>query len=252
MAVHLPVKDLLIVGFWTDWGYLNEVLANAIELQGISSVTVVDPASDAELQEKAPLLWQRLANAGVPFTHLQASGAEALEELRTEFSKVWTRKFFRLGAPFFAAEGHAFDPTAVDPAAWSCEDLYDLRRDAEGVPLDRAARQKEPAPEASTAAFAHLLLTQAHAVRTGARYERAGRSVRIVHGGGQALETVRERYNEPPTVPAADIVICAGATALNVPSTVISSGRGASIIRPARGSNSRWLTLDQARAELAI
>jgi hypothetical protein len=120
------------------------------------------------------------------------------------------------------------------------------------VPLDRAARQKEPAPEASTAAFAHLLLTQAHAVRTGARYERAGRSVRIVHGGGQALETVRERYNEPPTVPAADIVICAGATALNVPSTVISSGRGASIIRPARGSNSRWLTLDQARAELAI
>jgi hypothetical protein len=33
MTAHLPAKDLLIVGFWTDWGYLNNVLANAIAPQ---------------------------------------------------------------------------------------------------------------------------------------------------------------------------------------------------------------------------
>lgn len=252
MAVHLPAKDLLIVGFWTDWGYLNDVLANAIALNGINSVTVIDPASDADLQAKAPLLWKRLTTVGVPFTHLQASGAEALEELRAEFSKVWARKFFRLGEPFFVAEGYVYDSAAVDPVAWSCNELYNLRRDAEGVPFDRAAKEKEPVPEAANAAFAHLLLTQAGAARTGSSYEHAGRTIRIVHGGGQALETVRQRYNEPPTVPAADIVICAGATELGVPGAVIASGHGASIVKPARGGGSRWLTLDQARTELAI
>jgi hypothetical protein len=252
MMVNLSAKDLLIVGFWTDWGYLNDVLANAIAMHGINSVIVVDPASAADLQAKAPGLWTKLNSAGVPFEHVRASGAEALEELRIEYSKVYARKFFALGAPFIVAEGGIYDAVAVDPAGWTCDDLYNLRRDAEGTPYNRAARQKEPAAEAARAAFAHLLLVQAHATRKGCGYEHAGRSIRIVQGAGQALETVRERYNEPPSVPQPDIIICAGADPLGVPGSVISAGSGASIVRPARGGSARWLTLDQARAELAI
>jgi hypothetical protein len=30
MKVNLPAKDLLMIGFWTDWGYLNGVPANAM------------------------------------------------------------------------------------------------------------------------------------------------------------------------------------------------------------------------------
>jgi hypothetical protein len=66
MTVNLPAKDLLIVGFWTDWGYFNDVLANAIAVQNFNSVTVIDPAPTADLQTKAPALWNRLAGAGAP------------------------------------------------------------------------------------------------------------------------------------------------------------------------------------------
>jgi hypothetical protein len=59
MNLHLPGKDLLIVGFWTDWGYLNGVLANAFAVQDAASVTVVDISSQAEPQAKAPDLWQK-------------------------------------------------------------------------------------------------------------------------------------------------------------------------------------------------
>ena len=96
MKINLPAKDLLIVGLWTDWGYLNDVLANAIAVQGFNSVTVVDPATTADLQQKAPALWNKLSGGTVSFTPIQASGADALEELRTEFSKVWAKKFFQL------------------------------------------------------------------------------------------------------------------------------------------------------------
>jgi hypothetical protein len=252
MAAHLPAKDLLIVGFWTDWGYLNDVLANAITVQDFGSVTVVDPATTADLQAKAPALWNKLAASGAPFLHIRASGAEALEELRTEFSKVWARKFFQLGAPFIKREGGVYDPAVVTPAAWACEELYDLRRDAEGVPYNRAAERKEPPVESASAAFAHILLNQAGATRTGSFYEHEGKTIRIVHGGGQALEAVRERYNEPPTIVPAGIVICAGGHALGTPGVVISAGEGASIVRPKRGGGSRWLTLEEARAELEI
>jgi len=252
MKVNLPAKDLLIVGFWTDWGYLNDVLADAIAMHGINSVTLIDPASAADLQAKAPGLWTKLNSAGVPFVHLRASGAEALDELRIEFSKVYARKFFALGVPLIVSEGAACDPTTINLDVWTSDHLYNLRRDAEGTPYNRAARQKEPAVEASSAAFAHLLLIQAHATPEGCGYRHRGRAIRILHGAGQGIESVRERYNEPPSVTQPDIIVCAGAASSGVPGSLISSGAGASIVRPARGGSATWLTLEQARAELAI
>ena len=252
MNTNLPGRDLLIVGFWTDWGYLNDVLTNAIAVQSFNSVTVVDPATSAELQRKSPALWTKLSDGTVSFALIQASGAEALAELRTEFSKVWARKFFQLGAPFVAAAGGTYDPATVRPDNWTCDELYNLRRDAEGLPYDRAAERKAPAAEAANAAYAHILLNEVGATRSGSFYEHLGRCIRIVHGGGQTLEAVRERYNEPPSVASADIIVCAGADVMGTPATVISVGRGASIVRPARGGGSRWLTLPEARTELGI
>ena len=140
----------------------------------------------------------------------------------------------------------------MESLSWQREDIYNFRRDGEGVPYNRAAQSKEPGAEAAQAALAHILLIQANAVRQGAWYQHAGTTVRVVQGGGQALATVRERYNEPPAVTAADIVICAGADDITVPGSVIPAGQGASIVRPAPGGGSRWLTLAQARAELQI
>lgn len=53
MRLQLPGKDLLVVGFWTDWGYLNDVVADALDAGALTSVTVIDPAGSAALQAKA-------------------------------------------------------------------------------------------------------------------------------------------------------------------------------------------------------
>jgi len=252
MNLHLPGKDLLIVGFWTDWGYLNDVLANAFTVENASSVTVVDIASQVDLEIKAPNLWQKLTRAGGPFIHVQASAVDALEELRTEFSKVWARKFFQLAAPSLEANGRVYNPATVAPTSWTCDELYDLRRDSEGVPYDHAAKRKGPPPESAAAAFVHVLLMEAGATRTGAIYVHSGLTVRIVQGAGLPLESVREKYKEPPASGSSNIVVCAGAQAVGTPGRVIAAGRGASIVRPTPGGGARWITLEDARAELHI
>jgi len=253
MKVNLPGKDLLMIGFWTDWGYLNDVLANAMATKPFRSVTVVDPLSSADLKAKAPVLWTRLTGAGVPFDHVQSSGGDALEELRVAFSETWAKRFYDLGKPLFQASGGTYSASSVQQhTAIGVDALYNLRRDVEGKPYSRAAQKKEPPPETEQAAFFHLLLIHANATRDGSWYIYSGKSIRVVQGGGQALATVREHYKEPPTVPQAEIIVCAGSIDLAVPGSVIATGLGSSTTRPAPGGSSRWLTLEQARNELGL
>ena len=255
MNLHLPGKHLLIVGFWTDWGYLNEILETALRGSAPGSVTVIDVLDEGELESKAPGLWALLRDLSAQFEHVQASSSEALAEVRAEFSKVWMRKFFQLGRPLVEeVTGTALAPEVLEPyPALGVEDLYDLRRDAEGVPYDQAARTKEPSPDAAQAASAHLRLLNANATYKGPWYERDdGQVVRVVQGAGRSLSELRERYTEGPAVEQPDVVICAGAIDLGVPGHLVESGRGRSVVRPARGGDARWLTLEQAHEELHL
>src|SRR5260221_2976755 len=202
MRLFLPGKDLLIVGFWTDWGYLNRVLAEALNTIAFGSVTVVDPDTSANLQNKAPELWATLS-PGPHFKHFDKSGADALEEFRVEYSKVWLKRFLALAEPLLTGEGKACPERGL---ALDCEDLYNARRDGEGVPYNRAARTKAPAPSASQAAFAHHLLLDGGATRDGAWYLKDDRRIRVVNGVGQARDSGRARYKEPPAAAQPDIV----------------------------------------------
>jgi hypothetical protein len=249
MNLHLPGKHLVVVGFWTDWSYLNDVLANAFTIQSASSVTVIDPCPTDDLMAKAPLLWAKLNDLSQGFEHLQASGEDVLEELRTAYSKSWARKFYALGATMATSAGIA---ASLSPDTLSGVEIYNLRRDAEGLPYTRAATHKQPSPSAAETALTHLELMNAGAIRQGAWWSHGGRSIRIINGAGQGLLDVRERYLEPATVTQSDIVVCAGAVDLGVPAALIASGRGASIMRPARGGGARWLTREQAQAELNL
>lgn len=251
MNLNLPGKHLVVVGFWTDWGYLNDVLARAFKINSASSVTVIDPSPTADLERKAPALWEKLTNLSGFFQHVQGSGDEALDELRTAYSKTWIRKFYALGEPLIVGQGGSVPSTAT-PNALEGDDLYNLRRDAEGIPYDRAAKRKEPDPDASQAGFFHMALLNAGAIQQGAWLEYGGQSIRIINGGGQGLGQVKESYKEPPTFSQAEIVVCAGAVDLGVPAKVIDSGRGASTVRPGSGGTSKWLTLEQAKAEFSI
>lgn len=248
MRLFLPGKDLLIVGFWTDWGYLNTVLTQALGTIAFGSVTVVDPDSSANLQAKAPGLWATLS-PGPNFKHFQKSGADALEELRVEYSKVWLKRFLDLAEPLLTAEEK---PCPVRDLALHCDDLYNARLDGEGVPYNRAARTKAPATSASQAAFAHHLLLNAGATREGAWYLKDGRRIRVVNGVGQAMKSVREHYKEPPAATQPDIVVCAGALDLPVPGHLIGAGGDKDIVRPSGGGTAHWMTLEQARGELEI
>lgn len=74
----------------------------------------------------------------------------------------------------------------------------------------------------------------------------------MLNGAGEGLLTVRERYKEPPSIPQADVVVCAGAFDLPVPARLIRSGSGASTIRPARGGTAEWLTSVEAEMRFGI
>jgi hypothetical protein len=128
MELNLPGKDLLLVGFWTDWGYLDGVLAGAMNTQPFNSVTVIDPQDDATLRTKAPNLWARLTGGPFPFHHVEVSGNVALAELRAAFSKTWGRRFLNLAEPLLQGEGKTLAPTTISALdALSCDELYDLR-----------------------------------------------------------------------------------------------------------------------------
>lgn len=251
ISLNLPGKHLVVVGFWTDWGYLNDVLAAAFTINTAASVTVIDPSPSANLQGKAPLLWTNLNNLSRVFEHVQASGSDVLDELRTAYSKTWARKFYSLGNPLMQAAGGAV-PAAATPDALSGDDLYNFRRDGEGVPYTRAATQKNPSPSAAQAALTHMLLMNSGATKNGSWLEHGGRLIRVVNGAGRAIADVREQHKEPSISPQPDVVVCAGAIDLGVPALLISTGRGASVVRPAGGAGAQWMTFEQARTVLHI
>jgi hypothetical protein len=136
--------------------------------------------------------------------------------------------------------------------ALSVEELYDLRRDAQGVSYARAATQEGPHADAAQAASFHVMLHNAGAVQTGPWLDYKGRSIRVVNGAGRGLEQVRGEYNEPPSVTQADLVICAGSTNVGVPAHLIAPGLGLSLMHPGPGGTSKWLTIDDGRVELGI
>lgn len=252
MELNLPNRDILVVGFWTDWGYFNDVLASIIQGGATNSITVIDPQPAAALQEKAPNLWATLS-ASPLFAHVEASGNVVLPAIRKAYSKVWTRKLYALGAPLYQAEKGIAPPDAgFDAPDIDVDAFYDLRRDSEGVPTNRAARKWAPEVSAAQTGLAHLLISAAADGRQGSWYIKADQTIRIVHGAGEGLTTVEERFKEPPTAPKADIVVCAGAVEQGVPGSIIGKGSPAGIVRPKAGGGSRWITLEVAKVELGL
>lgn len=250
MAVNLRHKDLLVVGFWSDWDYLNSTLGTVLDGLAPLSVTVVDPLDPAELEAKAPDLWTLAHGAGVDFTHVQESGADALAELRREFSRNYLRGVSVAGRTAFeASKGVTCDPAWLDPPDFDNETLYGLRRDAEGVPFGQPATKPRPTDCEVVGAF-HLMLRQAGAAHAPTGYELGGRSIRVVNGAGSALSQIRTRFVEAPAIAPTDIVVAAGATNLPLPGSVVRVGHAGSFLRPAALGN--WFDLDGAVVELGI
>lgn len=250
MASNLRQKDLLVVGFWSDWEYLNAVIGEAlIDVQPLS-VTVIDLSPTNALEQKAPQLWEIAHAQNVTFEHVQESGAVALDELRRAFSSNYLRQVLDAGrAAFEHATGAQCDPAWLNVENFDSETLYGLRRDAEGVSSAEPAKLLRPAnPEAL--GFFHLLLRQAGAVQRADGYELNGRSIRVLNGAQSVLGTLRGKFVEPPAAAQFDIVVAVGATDLGVPDNVVRNGRSGDVIRP--DPSGEWYDLSRARTELGI
>jgi hypothetical protein len=111
LSQRLLNRDLVIVGYWTDWDYLNAVLATSLDTINPSRVIVVDPADGASFPEKAPALHALGTRATGGFLHVRQSGTRFLASLRREFSKSFIRQVLHGGAADFQnCKGTAPDP----------------------------------------------------------------------------------------------------------------------------------------------
>jgi hypothetical protein len=250
MAANLRQKDLLVVGFWSDWDYLNQIVDDALQGFDTLSVTVIDLSGAADLEQKAPVLWALAHQPQVTFTHVQESGANALDELRREFSENYIRQVLAAGrAAFEAATGSACDPAWLNVTGLDSESLYDWRRDAEGVPASHPAMTNRPRNGEALGCF-HLLLRRAGAIQQSQGYTLAGRLIRVINGAECVLSTLAMRFVEAPAISSADVFVAVGAIDLGLPAHVVRSGTPRSMMRPAAGGE--WFDFKQAQAELGV
>lgn len=250
MAANLRQKDLLVVGFWSDWDYLNQVLGDAVQGLDPLSVTVIDPSPTATLQAKAPGLWALAHQPLVTFSHIQESGADALDELRRAFSESYARQVLDAGrAAFEATTGVACDPAWLTVSGLSGDELYDWRRDAEGVPAGKPATAKSP-QNVDLLGYFHLLLRHAGAMQEPRGYSFAGQNIRVINGAGSDLSIVAKRFIEAPAASTADVFVAAGSMDLGLPGHLVRPGTAGSVVRPKAAG--KWLTIEQAKLELGI
>ncbi|UVK46685.1 SIR2 family protein [Mesorhizobium sp. AR07] len=250
MAANLRQRDLLVVGFWSDWTYLNAVIGSALKDVAPLSVTVVDLSDAQQLEQKAPDLWALAHGNNVTFEHLRESGADVLDELRRAFSRNFLRQMLNAGRAAFEDDiGGQGDPNWFEVSDQNSETLYGWRRDAEGVPAGEPAAQLHPI-NCEVLGYFHLLLRRAGAQEHPNGYELNGRTIRVLNGAGALLSKIQSRFVEAPPLPAADVVVAVGATDLGVPANVVRRGQVGSVVRPAAGG--AWLDTTRARAELNV
>ena len=245
MNVNLREKDLLVIGFWTDWSYLNTIFQNTFENVAPHSVTIIDPSDSLVLKGKAPKLWDLFNGENIVFSHVRESGADFLDVLRKEYSKMYLRGVFRYGADAIRDEFNiTYDISWLELPDMESEEYCQWRRDAECLGYKKSPRNKTPTPD-SVFGYMHLLMRKEGAVPNAMGYEFNGKIVKLVNGSGKFTKDVRELYSQAPIANDVDINICVGSTSFGLPEHIIKSKQGNDIIR----SESCGLFVDHSEAK---
>ena len=250
LEVRLLDRDILVVGYWTDWDYLNEVLERALGAVTPSRVIVVDPCDTASFENKAPALFALGQRAADQFDHVRCSGDLFLEKLRVEFSRGFVRVVRHAGSEAYQAHtGREADDTWFEPSSNDATTLWKIRRDLEGCNPNEPAGRLEPIKEPMLG-MTILQLCARGATEDGQYWSLAGTRIRVLRAANQLLHEVEAMFaRETAPAIAADITIAVGAEALALPAS-IARGSGSGTI--ARGSSGRWLARADAEMELTI
>jgi hypothetical protein len=248
MQGYIPNRTLLIVGFWTDWLYLNKVLEDAIASTEPRCVILVDPDSDEKLEAKSPALW-KWAKERTNFIHIRSSGDKFLEELRWRVSYHHIWQAWQKGREIFSSVlgGEApSDPVAILQQLAN-DDLYDLRRDLCGVPSnavvrDNAANESQALIGALQLAIGSIGALDSHL------FNLEGESLRLLNTPNRPISAVKKLFSaEPPDPSPPNRTICVGAIDDGgVPEDIIGRGEPQAIIRntlaPSWETHERLLT----------
>lgn len=248
---HLPNRDLLVVGFWTDWAYLNAILEAAVVSIEPRSIIVVDPCRKKDLKTKSPEL-AKWAEKNARFHHVRASGDEFLDELRHLLSCHFLASVLEKGRAHYAQMlgGDPPDLPPVDLAAMTTDQLYAIRRDLTGVPNTGVVRRNAVEDSHALIGFLQLGLLLCGARLSSDGIDWNGDSIRLIHSPGEPLSRVRNRFSsEPPNPTPPSRTICAGAwDDGGAPATIIGRGVPHGIIRTA--STDTWESHVELLAEV--
>ena len=250
LGVRLLDRDLLVVGYSTDWNYLNQGLESAIGTVSPTRVIVVDPCESDEFAEKAPMLYELGQRASTEFCHVRCSGHEFLNNLRVHFSRMFVRRVLRAGRDAYVdVVGDAPEEHWLEPTSDEADVLWQTRRDLEGCQPNEPSTMRDP-PIEPLLGLTVLQLRARGATPIGSFWRIDDRTVRIVRAPNRLLHDVEAIYSrESPPAIAPDVVIAVGAEAVSLPRNVARGSRGDSIVR---GSSPMWLSRDRAVEELAL
>jgi hypothetical protein len=250
LSVKLLDRDLIIVGYFTDWDYLNGVLEATLGAVTPARVIIVNPDATDKLQEKAPALFSLGGRAKISFLHVRAFGDVFLDSLRRRFSESFVRQAISAGAPAYAElAGTPPDPAWLATSITDSEVLWRLRRDLEGCWPNQPAVRRSPAPEPILGLMI-LQLRARGATEDGMFWLLDGRRVRILRTPNQLLHQVEAAHaRETPPIVTADCTIAVGAETVSLPSHLV---RGAERSSVARGGSSVWWTRQEAVRELGL
>jgi NAD-dependent SIR2 family protein deacetylase len=253
MRSNLPGKDLIFIGFWSDWDYLNQIFEACYVTLEPRLVVLVAPEPAARLQAKAPLLWGWANSGKFQFFHAEESGADFLEDLRRRFSLQFLENMIENAKPTYTAlTGNSYTRSPnIDPTL-TVEELYSLRRNASGVPETEVTRDKRPLSSMNALGSVQMRLFEAGALLSGSRFVLRSQRIRVIEGAGQALSLVKKRFqSETPPLSSDDIVVCVNAKDDGgVPAHIVRSGGPSTIVRPADRAN--WMNDERAIHDLAI
>lgn len=241
--------DLFVVGYYTDWDYLNTALERALSEVAPARVVVVNPDTTANLLTKAPVLSDLGGRTAGQFLHVRAYGDVFLDAVRLQFSKSFVRQVLTGGAPSFTQATGAI-PASLEPEDASSAEYWSIRRDMEGCASNIPASLKTP-PDEPMLGYFLLRLRAAGAVLSGTHWVHNGRRVRVIRSPNKFLhDVVAEHTSEPSTLIAPDYVVAVGAEDSPLLSHVV---RGASSVGSfVRGSAARWMTRTQAEGAMGI
>jgi NAD-dependent SIR2 family protein deacetylase len=239
LSGQLAQRDVVFIGYWTDWAYLNEVLDGILAAETPLSVTLVDPATSAELVAKAPVLWNWAHRDGITFAHVQASGTDFLKELRRRFSIALLKRIASTGKDAYQDATTMPVPAFPSFDSVTVEELYDLRRDWSGVGRMEVTprRSAEVSDEILGRVFFELVALGGHFDRSTLKVGK--KRVRLVNGAGRMLYRLQIDIGGTAPYDDPDITVCAGAVEDGGAAThVIRPRRSSTVVRP--GTTGIW------------